>query len=169
MPERRVRELGDPVLLTPSTEIVAGSPELRSIAADLADTLAAFRLRSGFGRGIAAPQIGVSKRVIFVRMQPTGFAGVLANPRVTSASRERFELWDDCFSLPNLMVRVSRAEHVRVEYEDENGQPRILSADGALSELLQHEIDHLDGVLALARATGPNPLATRAEWLRQQS
>ena len=102
-------------------------------------------------------------------MQPTGFTSALVNPEIVWASPARMELWDDCFSFPDLMVRVSRAVSVRVEYLDERGTKRAVSAEGDLSELLQHEIDHLDGVLAVERATGPQAFATRAEWARQIS
>ncbi len=77
------------------------------------------------------------------------------------------ELWDDCFSLPNLMIRVRRNRMIRVSYSDERGQRQVIEAEGDLSELLQHEIDHLDGILAIERAISPHALSTRAEWERQ--
>ena len=79
---------------------------------------------------------------------------------------QAFRLWDDCFSFPDLLVYLERAETVRVRYEDEDGAPRMVTATGPLSELLQHEIDHLDGVLAVDRALDGNSLATREEWRR---
>src|SRR5262249_10807157 len=102
-----------------------------------------------------------------IRMQPTGFAGALVNPEIVWSSTERMELWDDCFSFPDLMVRVSRAASVRVNYQDERGAAQTVEAEGDLSELLQHEIDHLDGLLAVDRAIAPRAFMTRAEWLRQ--
>ena len=145
----------------------ATSSDIQSIIRDLSDTLAGFREATGFGRGIAAPQIGALKRVIFIRMQPTGFTAALVNPGVIWASQAQMELWDDCFSFPNLMVRVSRAAAVRVEYQDERGAKCVVDAEGDLSELLQHEIDHLDGVLAVQRAVSAQAFATRHEWERQ--
>jgi peptide deformylase len=133
------------------------------VVRDLADTLAAFRGRTGFGRAIAAPQIGALDRVLFVRA-PVGFAGALINPRIERESAERFELWDDCFSFPDLMVRVSRAHAIHVAYQDEHGVACTLDAQGDLSELFQHEIDHLDGILAVQRAISPTAFSTRAEW-----
>ena len=168
MSGREILQLGNPLLWQPSA--VVGdiqSTDTQAIIRDLSDTLAGFRKRTGFGRGIAAPQIGALERIIFIRMQPTGFAGALVNPAISWSSAERFELWDDCFSFPDLMVRVSRARRVRVDYEDERGARRSLEAEGDLSELLQHEIDHLDGILAVDRAVSPHALMTRAEWLRQ--
>jgi peptide deformylase len=77
------------------------------------------------------------------------------------------ELWDDCFSFPDLMVRVSRAAQIRVDYFDDRGTKQRIEAEGDLSELLQHEIDHLDGILAVQRAVSLQAFATRAEWERR--
>ncbi|HKQ09178.1 MAG TPA: peptide deformylase [Blastocatellia bacterium] len=168
MPGREILQLGNPLLWQPAapvTEIAA--TDTQAIIRDLSDTLAGFRERTGFGRGIAAPQIGALQRMIFIRMQPAGFAGALINPAIVWSSPQRFELWDDCFSFPDLMVRVERAASVRVAYQDERGNRQTLEAEGDLSELLQHEIDHLDGILAIDRAIAPRALMTRAEWLRQ--
>lgn len=167
MPGRQILQLGNPALWQKSRQVAdVRSVEIRALVRDLSDTLAAFREITGYGRGIAAPQIGVHQRVIFIRMQPSGFCAPLINPEIAWASQNRFELWDDCFSFPDLMVRVSRAVRVRVDYQDTGGLNQTLEADGALSELLQHEIDHLDGVLAVQRAISPEAFATRAEWER---
>lgn len=168
MPGREILQLGNPLLWqksAPVAEVTTGAAQ--AVIGDLSDTLAGFRRRTGFGRGIAAPQIGALQRIIFIRMQPAGFAGALINPEIIWSSPERMELWDDCFSFPDLMVRVSRAARVRVDYRDERGAPQTVEAAGDLAELLQHEIDHLDGVLAVDRAVGPHALMTRAEWERQ--
>ena len=160
MPVREILQLGDPRLHERCADV--GTP-IPDTLRDLADTLADFRTRTGFGRGISAPQIGVAQRAIFIRMQPTGFAGALVNPRIEWMSPERFELWDDCFSFPDLLVRVSRSVAIRVAYLDEHGNAHIIEAnDQALSELLQHEIDHLDGILATQKALSPTAFATRA-------
>lgn len=165
MPARSILELGNPALWQSSRAVETPSA-VRGLIADLSDTLAAFREANGFGRGIAAPQLGVHQRVIFIRM-PGGFTGPLINPRIDRASAEQMELWDDCFSLPGLMVRVARAARIEVSYIDEHGSARAVEADGAFSELLQHEIDHLDGILAVQRAISPHALCTRAEWERR--
>jgi peptide deformylase len=104
--------------------------------------------------------------MIFVRMQPSGFAGPLINPVIVWEDSLRMELWDDCFSFPELMVRVSRAVQIRVEYSDEYARRQSIDVDGDLSELLQHEIDHLDGILAVQRAISPQAFATRWQWLK---
>jgi peptide deformylase len=168
MPSREILQLGNPLLWQRSVEVdEIQSPEIESVIADLSNTLAAFREATGYGRGIAAPQIGVLKRVIFIRMQPAGFCAPMINSQIVWASDGRVELWDDCFSFPDLMVRVSRAAEIRVDYQDERGLKQTIEAEGDLSELLQHEIDHLDGILAVQRAISPEAFATRAEWERR--
>ena len=167
MPSREILQLGNPMLWRKSAGVAdVLSGETRDVIRDLSDTLTKFREATGYGRGIAAPQIGALRRVIFIRMQPTGFCGPLINPEILWSSEARMELWDDCFSFPDLMVRVSRAAQVRIDYKDDRGLKQTLDAEGDLSELLQHEIDHLDGVLAVERAVSPQAFATRAEWER---
>ena len=168
MPVREILQLGSPTLWAKSQLVEAhSSGEISSLVRDLSDTLAGFREASGYGRGIAAPQIGVLKRVVFIRMQPEGFCAPLINPVIDWENSGRMELWDDCFSFPDLLVRVSRAAQIRVNYEDEHGARQSIAAEGGLSELLQHEIDHLDGILAVQRAVSPQAFATRAEWGRR--
>jgi peptide deformylase len=79
---------------------------------------------------------------------------------------EDFEVWDDCFSFPNLLVRVSRAYRIRVRYQDFKSQWHEVELEGDRAELLQHEIDHLDGVLAVDRPQGLDPFCLREEWHR---
>ena len=166
MPVRRILQLGDPLLRAVSTR-VASSAEADAVFDDLRDTLHEFQRTHGFGRGISAVQIGEPKRLIYIELG--GRAYCLRNPEYEFQSEERFELWDDCFSFPDLLVRLERAERVRVRYEDEERRDQILDASGAFSELLQHEIDHLDGVLAVDRALDRNSFCTREEWQRQHA
>jgi peptide deformylase len=160
---RRIRQLGDPILREVS---VAACPAGATLD-DLRDTLHEFQRTHGFGRGISAVQIGVAKRLIYIEFE--GRALCLANPIYEFQSAETFRLWDDCFSFPDLLVYLERAETVSIRYADENGTIQTLTATGALSELLQHEMDHLDGVLAVDRALDGNSLATREEWMRSHS
>ena len=168
MARRDILQLGNLLLLEKSAHIDDFSAsDTQSLLRDLSETLASFREATGYGRGIAAPQIGILKRAIFIKMQPTGFCSALLNPEIIRASNEKMELWDDCFSFPDLLVRVERAVQIKVAYTDEHGAPQTLEAEGDLSELLQHEIDHLDGILAVERAISPKAFSTRAEWQRQ--
>jgi len=164
MPARRILQLGDPLLRTVS-EPVAGPSVAAPLFEDLRDTLHAFRRTHGFGRGISAVQIGEAVRLIYIEFEGAAYA--LRNPEYEFQSVRKFRLWDDCFSFPELLVYVERSESVRVRYQDEAGQVRHLDATGPLSELLQHEIDHLDGILAIDRAIDRNSLCTREEHLRR--
>jgi peptide deformylase len=169
VPARKILVLGNPLLWEPSLPVEdCFDSTTRGLTRDLSETLSAFREVNGFGRGIAAPQLGVLKQMIFVRMQPTGFTGVLINPKIVTSSPDQIELWDDCFSIPDLMVRVRRSAQVRVRFMDEQGVERSLDAEGDFSELLQHEIDHLDGILTVQRAVSPRAFSTRSEWLKRQ-
>jgi peptide deformylase len=150
--------LGDPLLRVVSAP-VASPEEAAAIFDDLRDTLHDFR------RGISAVQIGEPKRLIYIELD--GRAWRLRNPAFEHQSQDKFRLWDDCFSFPDLLVYVERATTVRVRYNDENGSVQLLEATGPFSELLQHEMDHLDGILAIDRAIGPNALRTREEHERQ--
>ena len=86
------------------------------------------------------------------------------NPEIVDIGDTDFSVWDDCFSIPDLFVRVTRAYRVAIRYQDLAGETHDLVADGALSELLQHEIDHLDGVLTIDGAMGLDPFCHREEW-----
>lgn len=163
MPARRIRQLGDPILREISRAVAPGE-SVADLLSDLRDTLYEFRRTHGFGRGISAVQIGDARRVIY--MEVDGVSYSLLNPEYEDRSEETFTLWDDCFSFPNLLVKLERSERIRLRYADETGQTRVLEAAGALSELVQHEVDHLDGVLAIDRALDRNSLATREEFLR---
>jgi peptide deformylase len=159
---RRIVELGDPLLREVSAPVTG---DARATLADLRDTLHEFQRTHGFGRGISAVQVGRLDRVIYIEIAGASYS--LVNPEFTAQSPEKFTLWDDCFSFPELMVRLERSQRVALRYQDETGAPRTLVAQDAFAELLQHEMDHLDGVLAIDRALPGHSLATRAEWARR--
>jgi peptide deformylase len=164
MPARRILQLGDPLLRAVSTP-VATPAEAAAIFEDLRDSLHEFQRTRGFGRGISAVQIGETRRLIYIEFE--GRAYSLRNPVYDLQSEEKFRLWDDCFSFPDLLVWLERSQIVRVRYEDEQGATQILDASGAFSELLQHEIDHLDGILSIDRALGRDAFCTRDEYQRR--
>jgi peptide deformylase len=168
MPVQTIIELGDPRLWEKSQAV--GEPTSASVSElvhDLRDTLEDFRGKHGFGNGIAAPQIGVLKRVVYIDTGAGGFRGAMINPEMELGSGDRLEVWDSCFCFPGLMARVKRAPAVRVKYLDERGELRTLEARGELALLVQHEVDHLDGILAVEKQTSPRSLMTREEWERQ--
>jgi peptide deformylase len=166
MAAHRILQLGDPVLREisqPVENAAAARPALDS----LRDTLHEFQRTHGFGRGISAIQIGIPERVIYMEFEGTPFC--LVNPLIEWLSEDKFCMWDDCFSFPDLLVWLERYQTLRLRYTDEHGALQSLDASGPLSELIQHEMDHLDGILAVDRAIGPNGLATREQWRRLTS
>jgi len=165
MPVRRILQLGDPRLREVSAP-VEDPASAGLVLRDLEETLAEFKRTHGFGRGISAIQIGESVRVIFLNVDGRRYE--LVNPEYLWMSEDKFELWDDCFSFPNLMVRLLRHCRLRLKHQDGQGVWHEIAAAGALSELIQHEMDHLDGVLAVDHAESTRDFATREEWLRQQ-
>jgi peptide deformylase len=157
-----------------SEVLLLGDPRLRERAADvdrydsasfdaLAAALDAFRETFGFGRAISAPQIGIPRRFIAVNLGAGTF--FIVNPVVTWTSEETFTMWDDCMSFPDLLVRVRRAKSLSIEYIDERGEHHQWpEMDQAAAELLQHELDHLDGVLAVDRAIDRESLVWRSVY-----
>lgn len=128
---------------------------------DLHDTLFDFRKRHGMGRAIAAPQIGAFVRIVYMHVgQPTAFI----NPVLHSQSDRLFTVWDDCMSFPDLLVKVNRHVRCTVSFRDLDWTERSIQVEGDISELLQHECDHLDGVLALSRAIDAQSFAYRDEF-----
>jgi peptide deformylase len=164
MAVREILLLGNPTLRVNCVPVSSfRSHEILPLVTDLHDTLYDFKLRNGFGRGIASPQIGVTQRVIFINVdEPL----VLINPVIVKRSRGLMTLWDDCFSFPDLLVKVRRNISIEVRYKDENGKAQRLSVKGGLSELLQHEIDHINGVLAVDRAVDSKHIVFRSEYER---
>src|SRR5439155_27077462 len=132
MPSRRILQLGDPLLRAVSTPVSDASTSA-TIFRDLRDTLHEFRRTHGFGRGISAVQIGEPTRLIYIEMAGEAFR--LVNPELASRSEATFRLWDDCFSVPNLMVYLERAQLLVVRYQDERGEPQTIEPPGASSEL----------------------------------
>jgi peptide deformylase len=92
---------------------------------------------------------------------------VMVNPEITDVGPDDFTVWDDCFSFPNVLVRVNRAYAITLQYQDLKGKTQTMELTGPMAELLQHEIDHLDGILAVDRAAGVDPFAFRSEWIKR--
>jgi peptide deformylase len=150
MAVREILLLGNPLLNERCEPLLQRElPAAIAIGHDLHDTLMKFRATHGWGRAIAAPQIGVRKRIVYLHVDKPW---LLLNPVMTEMSKEQMELWDDCMSFPDLLVRVRRHVSLTLRYHGEGWTEKTHQVDGVLSELLQHEIDHLDGVLAVSRA-----------------
>ncbi len=158
---REILLLGNPRLYTVCDPVLPEeSASLAPVIQDLHDTLIDFRRRYGAGRAIAAPQIGVMKRLVYMFIDERK---VFFNPVLDMPSKETFELWDDCMSFPDLLVRVRRNVRCRIRYTDEEWNDRELMLEGPLSELLQHECDHLDGILAVQRALDGKSFMLRSQ------
>lgn len=160
----RILPLGDPRLRLVCEAV--GDPAEPGFQAEnqrLKQALDAFRAERGFGRGIAAPQIGIPKRFIAINLGQGTHA--LLNPAITWRSPETFTLWDDCMCFPELLVKVRRHASISVSYLDEQGQPKLWEHLGqAEAELLQHELDHLDGVLATDLALDARSIIYRTAY-----
>ena len=143
--------LGDPRLYEVCSPVLQSElPLVETWVADLDNVMKEVRAKYNFGRAIAAPQLGIMKRLIYLNMDNQ--ATVFINPEFTFMSDEQFEIWDDCMSFPNLLVKVMRHKTVTIKYLDENWNTKEEVLENDLSELLQHEYDHLDGILCTMRA-----------------
>jgi peptide deformylase len=162
---REVLKLGDPRLREVCTAVDdPTSDEVALVLVDLKDTLRHWRETTTYGRGIAAPQIGIMQRIVFMNIDKPW---PLINPQIIERSPETMVVWDACLSFLCIFGQVTRNEWVRVRYQDQSGEWHEIQAEGELSELLQHEIDHLDGILALDRITDIKTLCTREEFERR--
>lgn len=163
---RTVLQLGDPGLREIARRVADPSaPEIRVLVEDLADTLAYWKKTTGYGRAIAAPQIGSSLRVILLQL-PRAEPWPFVNPEITKRSEEKIVVWDACLSFLSIFMQVERHREIAVRYQDLRGEwHEVLAGEERnLSELLQHEIDHLDGILAVDRITDIRTMCTREEF-----
>jgi len=163
---RPLLQLGDPLLRQKSSLLTnPASDGTQELVADLADTLAHWRATTGYGRGIAAPQIGVLERVIFLKL-PQAEPWPLVNPEIIARSNEKIVVWDACLSFLSIFMQVERHREISVRYQTLRGETVEVKAgeDRNLSELLQHEIDHLDGILALDRVLDVKTICTREQF-----
>jgi len=166
MPLRDLLQLGDPRLRQIAHPVPnPAAPEVAATVRDLADTLAHWRKTTGYGRAIAAPQIGVMQRIVFMQL-PGAEPWPFINPEITARSQEKIIVWDGCLSFLCIFMQVERHREIAVRYQDLAGATHELkaSADRDLSELLQHEIDHLDGILCIDRIVDMKTVCTREEF-----
>jgi peptide deformylase len=164
---RDVLQLGNPLLRQPSAPVAdPGSPEVAAILVDLRDTLAHWRSTTGYGRGIAAPQIGVLQRIVFMNLDQHS-PWPLINPEIVARGNDTAVVWDACLCFLMIFCQVTRHRAITVRYQDTAGTWHHLDAEGDLAELLQHEIDHLDGILAIDRITDLRTICTREEFERR--
>jgi peptide deformylase len=145
---RHVRQYGDPVLRSRALPVevfdAALADEVRRMA---------FLMDEALGIGLAATQLGNMHRLLVYRVEPDGPLGVLVNPSIEFRGDEMETMEEGCLSLPGVSVEVERPIDIRVRAQDEQGAPLLLEASGLEARVIQHEVDHLDGVLILDRTT----------------
>jgi peptide deformylase len=143
-----IRRLGDPVLKSRATEVDQFDDALRAQIARMGGLM-----NDALGVGLAAPQVGLSQRLLVYRVGNEAPLIALVNPEIewTSDDQEAFE--EGCLSIPGITVDVDRPVHVRVRAQDETGAERRVEASGLEARVIQHEMDHLDGVLILDRTS----------------
>jgi len=147
MPDRPIRRYGDPVLRTVCDPVTRFDDALRALVRDLADTAAPD------GRAaVAAPQIGVARRVFAYDLD--GRVGHVVNPTVVETGGELRDIDEGCLSVPGLWFPTPRWEHAAVEGFDEHGEPVRVEGEGVFAQMLQHETDHLDGIVYVETLPG---------------
>jgi peptide deformylase len=152
----KIAQLGQPVLRQEAAEVPAAeikSPAFQQFIDDMLRTL-----EEAQGAGLAGPQVFSSRRIFLAGVLPAPAPDtprgveVFINPRITAVSPEKGAAWEGCLSFPELLVLVERPRRVRIEYLNRQGEPRLLELDDFLARVVQHELDHLNGVLTLDRA-----------------
>jgi peptide deformylase len=143
-----IHKLGDPVLKSSATRVDRFDDSLRTQVGRMAAIM-----QDAIGIGLAAPQLGISQRLLVYRIGPDAPLIALANPEIEWASDDLEAGEEGCLSIPGVAVDVERPLHVRVHAQDEQGERRLVEASGLEARVIQHEMDHLDGVLILDRTS----------------
>jgi len=162
-----ILRMGDPVLLQKASPVVfPADPEIKTLLADMHETMVA-----ADGAGLAAPQIGVGLQVVMFQVdnnprypdiEPIPLT-IMINPQIEPLGTETEADWEGCLSLPGLRGKVSRYRHIRVRYQDSHGQALTLDASDFHARVIQHECDHLQGILYPARMTDMSLFGFRTE------
>ena len=159
-------ELGNPALRQAAAPVEnPGGAEILALIDDLRETLRDFRERNGWGRALSAPVLGVPLRVILVDHGDISL--VLINPAFELWSSEQEDGYECCITFPSLWGCVARPRSVVIIAQDETGAMHRIEAEGDLARLIQHEIDHLDGLTWLDREPDPETLCTTGEYRRR--
>lgn len=156
-PPLEIHYLGDRALRYPAKRVAKIDSEIRQLVREMLQTM-----YSADGIGLAAPQVAVQKQIIVIDCEPDNPANpplVLINPTIKNFSRDLCLAQEGCLSIPGVYLDVKRPEAIEVSYKDENGRPRTITATGLLSRAIQHEMDHLNGVLFVDRVDNALALA----------
>ena len=143
-----VRKFGDPVLKTKARPVERFDQALREEVERMGRLMI-----DSMGIGLAAPQVGVSHRVLVYRVEPDSPVQALVNPEIEWSSRDEETMEEGCLSLPGVHVDVERPIHIRVRAQDATASPVTVEASGLEARVIQHEVDHLDGILILERTS----------------
>jgi len=155
--------LGNPKLYEVSDTVKKKEiPNIPNIIEELHQALMEFRSKYSNGRAISAPQIGILKRIIYMNIDKPV---VFINPVLFDLSQEQFEIWDDCMSFPDILVRVKRHKSCKMRYLDENWKENTIVLQDSLSELIQHEYDHLNGILSTMIAVDKKAFRLKANQI----
>ncbi|MEG3438384.1 peptide deformylase [Pannus brasiliensis CCIBt3594] len=157
-PPLELHYLGDRVLRQPAKRVAKVDDSIRQIAREMLQTM-----YSSQGIGLAAPQVGIHKQIIVIDCEPDKPENpplVLINPQITGYGRELCKAEEGCLSIPNVYLDVIRPHTIEVSFKDEQGRPRKLKADGLLARVIQHEMDHLNGVMFVDRVENELALTT---------
>lgn len=148
-PPLEIRTLGDRALRQSAKRVAKVDPETRQLLREMLQTM-----YSADGIGLAAPQVAIHKQIVVIDCQPDEAANpplVLINPTITKLQGDFCWYQEGCLSIPGVYLDVKRPEVVEVSYKDESGRPKTLTATGLLSRAIQHEIDHLNGIVFVDR------------------
>ena len=162
-PPLEIHYLGDRVLRQPAKRISKVDEDVRKLARQMLQSM-----YSSDGIGLAAPQVAVNKQLIVIDCEPDNPANpplILINPKIKSYSAELCNAEEGCLSIPGVYMEVTRPKAIEVTFKDEHGKPRKLKADGLLARVIQHEMDHLNGVMFVDRVE--NNLALTEELKKQ--
>lgn len=149
MPERPIRRFGDPVLKTVTDPVTVFDRRLRELVRDLLDST-----RMEGRAGVAATQIGSTRRVFAYHVE--GELGYVVNPELVETGGEKREIGEGCLSVPGLWYPTPRWETAVVRGVDQDNQPVVVRGEGLMAQMLQHEVDHLDGLVYLDRLSPEN-------------
>lgn len=156
-----VLQLGNPLLREKSESVAKVTPEIRQLVSDMFETMDKER-----GVGLAAPQVGKLLR-LFVVTADDGVRRVFINPQIIGTSIETCEIEEGCLSIPDVWEVITRPEKISVQALDEQGRPFRLDAEGYLARVIQHEYDHLDGILYIDRGNTEFRSKTIAQFERR--
>ena len=155
-PPLKIYMLGQETLRTTANRIVKVDDSIRELAKDMLITM-----YSAKGIGLAAPQVGVQKRILVIDLNfedPDAPPNVFINPEIISSSASLDTYEEGCLSIPGVYLNVLRPSSIKLSYRDELGRPKKMNAEGLMARCIQHEIDHLNGVLFVDKVTDQDEL-----------